>query len=75
MSKVRSIKEEVELDEASQAFDDVLDMNPPNLIKQASGDNTPEIRRRTKGAAMASKNAYAKLRGDEKKEADEYLKN
>jgi hypothetical protein len=74
VQKNEYVPEDVELDEASQAFDDVLDMNPPNLIKQASGDNTPEIRRRTKGAAMASKNAYAKLRGDEKKEADEYLK-
>ena len=71
---LKKTNENFDLDEASQAFDDVLDMNPPNLIKQASGDNTPEIRRRTKGAAMASKNAYAKLRGDEKKEADEYLK-
>jgi len=67
-------KEEFELDEASQAFDNVLAMNPPILGKQQDPENTTVIRPRSLGVAMASKNAYAKLKGVEKKEADEYLR-
>ncbi len=58
-------------EQQSKALQDFMAMNPPATTAQGGGDT---MRFRSKDAAMASKNAYAKLSPEEKKIADEYLR-
>lgn len=58
-------------EEHSKALQDFMAMNPPAITAQTGADI---MRFRSKDAAMASKNAYAKLSPEEKKIADEYLR-
>ena len=53
------------------ALQDVIAMNPPATTAQAGAE---VMRFRSKNAAMASKNAYAKLSPEEKKIANKYLR-